>query len=41
VYGEGAAAIVPEQGLFQWAAGYSWGASASYAMSGLGPEQPF
>lgn len=41
MYGEGAAAIVAKQGLFQWAADYGWGAAANYAKSGLGPEQPF
>lgn len=34
-YGEGAAAIVAKQGLFQYAVDYGWGATANYAKSGL------
>lgn len=34
-YGEGAAAIVAKQGLFQYAVDYGWGAAANYAKSGL------
>lgn len=41
-YGEGAAAVVAKQGLFQWAADYGWGAAANYAKSGLVPgQEPF
>lgn len=41
-YGEGAAAIVAKQGLFQWASDYGWGAAANYAKSGLTPgQEPF
>ena len=32
-YGEGAAAIVAKQGLFQYAVNYGWGAAANYAKS--------
>lgn len=35
MYGEGAAAIVAKQGLFQYAVDYGWGAAANYAKSGL------
>jgi hypothetical protein len=39
-YGEGAAAIVAKQGLFQYAVDYGWGAAANYAKSGLEGSYP-